>query len=328
MSLETVPAEVTTPVAETTAPADDTLSLSSFEAKYSGEPSSATDTAAAVAEPEPATETPSRRQTKRQDWKTLRAKTTELTRRLRETEAERDALKGSGTPPPAAAIAPTASAGAPAAVQPVARIAAPSAKADPEPTYEVDPSTGKPYDDLNKWMRDHGLWAGREALRQRDTEIETRTREQQQATEVERLSTQWTSSVAASKAKYPDFEVVAFAPTRIPHGSLVDAWVREHKVGTELLYHLQKHPTELDAMLALPLFDQVEALTLLAQRLSGSRMPAVSTGAATTPIAQPVSRPPTPVRTGPIAPANQPPDPDQASLSSHEQFYGSGRRRA
>ena len=80
-------------------------------------------------------------------------------------------------------------------------------------------------------------------------------------------------------------------------------------------------------MLALPLLDQVEALTLLSQRLSGSPQTAVVTGAAPRPQIQPVSRPPTPVRTGPMRGSDDPPDPESVDLSEHRRFYGTPKSR-
>ncbi len=302
--------------------AEENISLSEFTAKLA-EP------VTAVAEPgaaEPEPETP--RRAKNQHWKALRARTTELTRRLRETEAERDALKGNGSPvvpgsaPPPAATPPVVQAPA-VATPPRAAAPLPPVKAasdDPEPDSTK-------YEDLTQWMRDHSRWSAREELRAAHAEQQKLTQAETQRIESARLETQWKASTAAAKTKYPDFEQIAYAPTRIPKGSLVDAWILEHKTGPDVLYHLQKTPQELDAMLALPLLDQVEALTLLSQRLSGARQTAVVTGAAAAPIAQPVSRPPTPVRTGPMRSADEPPDPDSTSLSDFTRFHGTPRSR-
>lgn len=295
----------------------DNVSLSDFTAKINNTPP----------EPvaEPATDEPQQRHRSRKQQ--ARAgdvpRIAELTRRLRETEAERDALKGSAAPAPAAAATTTAPWNAVAA--PVARTAAslPPVKAadkDPEP----DPTK---YDDLTKYFRDLGLWTGREALRSAHAEHDQATQAESASAEAKRLETQWKTETAAAKAKYADFEAVAYAPTRIPKGSLPDSWILEHKSGPLVLYHLQKNPSELDAMLASPLFEQVEALTLLSQRLSGSRSPAVVTGAAAAPVAQPVSRPPTPVRTGAMRANDEPPDPESISLSGHQKYYGTPRSR-
>lgn len=247
----------------------------------------------------------------------------ELTRRLRETEAERDALKASPTP---AAVPPVPSSAGPAASPaPVPRTAAsvpPVTTADQDPEPEVEK-----YEDWTKWLREHSRWSAREELRAAQAAQTRATQADQQRSEAARLETQWKAGVTEAKAKYPDFEAVAFAPTRIPKNSLIDAWILEHKTGPSVLYHLQGHGSELDTLLALPLFDQVEALTLLSQRLAPTRTAAVTTGAAPAPGIHPVSRPPTPVRTGPMRPADEPPDPEQASLSDHTAYFGTPRSR-
>jgi hypothetical protein len=304
----------------TTESPEENISLDDFAAKVNGTPEPT-----AVAEHEPQKER--HRSRKQQARSGDVPRIAELTRRLRETEAERDALKGSGAPPPAAAVAQTpAVAGSPAVVPPVAR---PAASLPPvkDAANDPEPDSNK-YDDLTKWMRDHSRWAAREELRAANVEQDQRTKAEQQRTEAARLETQWKAGITAAKAKYADFEAVAYAPTRIPKGSLIDAWILEHKTGPDVLYHLQKHPQALDAMLASSdVFQQVEALTLLSQRLSGLRIAAVVTGAAPAPLAQPVSRPPTPVRTGPMRGSDEPPDPESVGLSGHTRYYGTPKSR-
>jgi hypothetical protein len=305
----------------TTESPEENISLGDFAAKVNGTP------ATAVAEPEP-TPTHERHRSRKQQARSGDVpRIAELTRRLRETEAERDALKGGTAPVPAAAVAPVASAGTTTTPPPTSRAAAAplppvrSADKDPEPNPEK-------YDDYIKWQRDYGLWAGRESLRAARAEHEQAQQAETQRTEATRLETQWKAGITAAKAKYADFEQVAFAPTRIPKNSLVDAWILEHKSGPDVLYHLQKHPQELDVMLAASdVFQQVEALTLLSQRLSGSRTAAVVTGAAPALVAQPVSRPPTPVRTGPMHGSDEPPDPESVGLSGHTRYYGTPKSR-
>ncbi len=318
-------ASVDDATAITTEAAEDNISLGDFTAKLHGEPAPA----AAVTEPaEPSEPEPIHHRSKKQRARAGDVpRIAELTRRLRETEAERDALKSTPAPVVAPAVAKTSvDAGNTAVVVPppparaAASVPVKAAGDDPEP----DPTK---YDDWTKYQRDLSLWGGREALRTANAEHEQATRAETQRQEAVRLETQWTAGVAAAKAKYPDFEAIAFAPTQIPKGSLVDAWILEHKNGPDVLYHMQRTPTELHAMLAMPLFEQVEALTLLSQRLSGSRTAAVVTGAAPAPLAQPVSRPPTPVRTGPMRAADEPPDPDASTLSDFTRYHGTPRSR-
>ena len=177
----------------TTDAPEENISLDAFKAALETDP-------APAAEPASEAPEPSHRQAKRRDWKTLRAKTTELTRRLRETEAERDALKGNGSPvvpgstPPAAAPQPAVQA---PAVAPAPRAAAsvPPVKAagdDPEPDSTA-------YDDLTKWMRDHSRWSAREELRAAKAAQDTATQAETQRTEAARLEVQWKAGIAAAK---------------------------------------------------------------------------------------------------------------------------------
>jgi hypothetical protein len=224
----------------------------------------------------------------------------ELTRRLREAETERDALKA--RPAPAAPAAPPAT---PAPAAPTAATAKP----------KIDD-----FQDYGEYVEAVADWKIAEARRvDRETS--------QKDAEAARVATSWKTRVDAAKTKYADFDAVALqAPTTIPQGSVIDGWILEHPAGADVLYTLQSNPTEIDRILALPLFEQVEALTLLSQRVAQpARELAVKTGAAATPVQKVAPRPPTPVRTSAVPAADEPPG-DDASLAEHERFYGSRRR--
>ena len=81
-------------------------------------------------------------------------------------------------------------------------------------------------------------------------------------------------------------------------------------------------------MLAMGLFEQTEALSLLSQRLRPKDTAAVTTGAAPVqPAVKPVPRPPTPVRTGPMRTEPAAPDPDALSLDDFAEATGFSTRR-
>lgn len=244
----------------------------------------------------------------------------ELTRKLREAEAERDRLKGNGhapqqTAPPLPPRPPQQPA---QAFTPV-----PAAKDDPEPTPDG-------FDDYSKYVKAQARWEAREAIRETSERHGAWQRQQAQQQEAQRLQQTWQQRVQAATAKYPDFVQVALqTDTPIPQGSLIDAWILEHKSGPDVLYHLHKSPGEVHRLLALPMLDQVEELTLLGQRLSGSASSsaaAVTTGAAPGPIVSPVTRPPTPVRTASTLRTPDAPG-DDSSLSAHEQYFVPANRR-
>lgn len=242
----------------------------------------------------------------------------ELTKKLRDTEA---ALEATKTPAPVTPPAPVA--------RPVVAAAPPPVKTadkDPEPTADLDPSTGKPYDDFNKLTRDTARWAARDEARTLRAQHDEAQRIETARADTETKAAAWTTNVAAAKTQFPDFEAIAYGPSEIPVDSLIDHWIREHPAGPKVLYSLKKNPTELRAMLALPLFEQTEALALLSQRLN-PRVAAVSTGAAPVSDVKPVPRPPTPVRTGPMRTEPAVPDTDSLSLDDFAEATGAVKKR-
>ena len=317
-----MPAEPNTSPEPTEVAAEPELSLAEHEAQYSGAPEASPPTRAGDSDDAPS-DAPSSTTTERdasgkfiktrQRARSQQAtpadspRIAELTRKLREAESERDALKNT-RPVDDGSLARAASLPAP---QPeVARRDAPVIVA---PKPKVDD-----FQDYGEYVEALADWKIGEA-RAKDRA------EQADRAEATRISTSWRERVEAAKTQHADFEQVALmAPTNIPQGSLVDAWILEHKAGAHVLYHLQKNPTELSSLLAMPMFDQVDALSLLAQRLTPTRSP-VATGVSATPV-HTVPRPPTPVRTGPQRAADEPPG-EEATLAEHEKFYGSRRTR-
>ena len=168
-----------------------------------------------------------------------------------------------------------------------------------------------------------------QALAAAETKRADAERQRQVEAETARLRSSWNARVTAAIQKYPDFEDVALKrDTAIPPGSLIDAWVLEHKTGADVLYHLQSHPDELHALLAQPVIDQAETLALLSQRFNGSssRTAAAGTGSAPA-VVSPAPRPPNPVRTSPQHASDEPPGED-ASLADHERYYPVRQARA
>jgi hypothetical protein len=230
-----------------------------------------------------------------------------LTARLRAAEAERDALKTRLV------------ASAPAGTVPSS---APPSPPAPKPTSDQFQDYGEYIEALTDWKTDQKLAAAE--TKRAETERQRAAQAEQQ-----RLQSSWSERVTAAKTKYPDFEDVALlTDTAIPQGSLIDGWILEHKAGADVLYHLQKHPDELQDLLSRPLFEQAESLALLSQRFNGhsSRTPAAATGSAAAHSSTPAPRPPNPVRTGPIRASDEPPG-DDASLADHEKYYVPRRRR-
>ncbi len=88
------------------------------------------------------------------------------------------------------------------------------------------------------------------------------------------VTMRWQEQVDAARAKHADFmEVALDSKLPIPPGSAVEQWVLDSDIGTEILYHLAKHPDELKAIHAMPPVKAARALTILEAELSDSPAP-------------------------------------------------------
>jgi hypothetical protein len=248
----------------------------------------------------------------------------ELTRKLREAEAERDALKAAPRVADSPPRSPAPAAPPPPAPRPAAATGRPTLQTFLDKTADYTTAVEEYTDALTDWKR--GEWDRQQAETQKAQRLER---------DNQRVLASWKTRVDAAMAEYPDFKAVALeAPTTIVPGSMIDAWILKSPVGAKLLYALQKDPAELQRIQTLRDEDgeidavaQAEALSLLSQRLTASsRVPAVATGAVATPPKVSAPRPPTPVRTGPMHTDDAPPG-DEASLAEHEAYYTSHRRR-
>ena len=253
----------------------------------------------------------------------------ELTRRLRDTEAELQKYK---TPAPVAATAGTpapAASSAPPAPRPEASPATGPAPqqtpALPAPTFPafdawLTQNPDKTYEDYTDARAD---W--RWQMKQAQAHAQTR-------------EAAFRDQVTAARAAHADFDALAFAP-QLPISPVMAHAIRESDRGAELLYHLGSHPDvalELarssaqsgpDAMPVMRRY--LESLVPVApqQRASSERPPAAGTGSALALVPKPAAKPPNPVRTAAMTSGDTPPS-DDGSLEDHEAyFHRSGRRR-
>lgn len=199
--------------------------------------------AATAATPEPASE-PAESDP---DYKPKTAK--RIKDLLERAERAERALAASQAPAPKSAEPPASPA---AAAAPASKLTKP----DPEKfTY----GTADP--DYLEALTDYKVALNEET---REARAEAQRRTSQQEAERKRLAESWGKRVEAAKGKHADFEAVALlAPTSIPPGSLMDAWVLESEHGAEVLYHLQKNPTDVSRILALTPHQQVRELVAL-----------------------------------------------------------------
>lgn len=242
----------------------------------------------------------------------------ELTRKLRETERERDELKTKTT---AEVVARPATPTAPVAPKQPAAETTLGARPDASDSAKYPSGLYDPQyvEDLADWKFDQ--------REQKKTQEQT---EKTRAADLEKLTTAFDARFQAGLKTYPNLSKSLQAnPTLIPKGSLIDLFIFESERGIDLLHDLYQHPEEVGRILAIqsPVL-QVGELSLRQQRLSnptGSQA-AVGSGAAAPALSTPAPRPPTPLRTGPMRPVDEPLG-EQATLADHEKVFGNGRRR-
>ncbi len=213
----------------------------------------------------------------------------ELTRKLREAEAK---LAAPRVPPQQGYIPPP-------------QQAAPAAQAPPQtsaqrwmgdPKNDPEPAEADFGGDPMKYLSARFQWEARGVNRYERHEAA------QQHQQIER-ATSWAQRVekAIANPKYPDYAQVAFGPTTIPAGSPMDQFIDGDDNGAEVLYHLQSNPAERDAVLRLPVVQQMKHLSLLSQRYDTASPSAAAAGvtgsAPRSNIRFIAPRPPNPVRT-------------------------------
>lgn len=202
------------------------------------------------------------------------------------------------------------------------------ATGDPEPS-ENDPKYKGNY---IAYLDDRARWNARQEYRAQ------RERDQQQASD-RALFDAWGTRVNEVKGSYQDFDQVAFGEP-VPWldargnpigqaGAAIDSWIMQHKAGPHVLYYLQSHPQERDALLRKPILHVMEDLALLSQRFASN--PSTQAGATGAVGGRQVNvvlpKPPTPVRTeaqrvGTVSP----PTDGTLSISEHRKAFGSQRR--
>lgn len=218
------------------------------------------------------------------------------------------------------------------APSPIVRTIPPVASVDfnePEPTLEQFAEKDDPY---GAWQRALAAYDRRKEaaeLQARHMQAHQQHAAQQVQQYYQQAETAHQQRLVAAIANDPQaYQALASAKAQGPLPPLLDwAVMLDNESHTVALY-LATHPGTLDEFVlmtdAKPVTEQTVATT---QRLLRQRMSTVTTGAVTPPPPLPTApRPPTPVRTGSIRTADDPPG-DDASLAAHELYYGKGKRR-
>lgn len=249
----------------------------------------------------------------------------ELTRRLRETERERDEWKGKATPAP---VAPTPAAEPTRTVTPSAPATSGDTFPDAEPTLEQFMDQPDPY---SAWQRALGRYD-----RKKEAWDAEQVTKQSQATAAKQAEEhKWQADITAHQTRvqsfasaHPDFGTVTqeLMQQNLP-SVLLTAIVRSDN-SPELIYHLAQHPDDLDELYLLSDGKTASdaSVAILQRRLLKLYGSAAPTGSVPVAAANIPPRPPNPVRTGPLKPSDALPG-DDASIAEHEKVWGKRRRR-
>lgn len=231
----------------------------------------------------------------------------ELTRRLREAEAEMARLKSS----PIQDAGGKSQANAPAE--------------DREPQPEDFESEADPYTAYLRALTRYDLKQQQKGESVKTVEATKAELEEQISQE---QASQWTARLTSFAAKTPDFHTVIKPVADIELTPLLRAAIISDDNGPAVAYYLAQHPETFDELLLLtdgkPVSDA--SVAVLRRRFSNYRQQAVSTGSAARQTPAPLAPPPpNPVRTGPTKTGDDAPG-DGHSLAEHSKHYGPKRR--
>jgi hypothetical protein len=258
----------------------------------------------------------------------------ELTRRLRETERERDQLKAGGTP--------AASNGHAAPAQEPPPTVAPPAPAPrrgmppPPPPFTLQEPTFDQFKDSPDPLRDYTKAMARfthvEENHRRAVEWHKEQSQRSVAAQDGELhamtQAHWQRMAAVAADPAQKAMVEQFANDERPiTPAILQAVVRMGENSAKVTMAMLKTPGLLEE-LTLATYDRPatpELVAIVQRRLQSLGLSAATTGSATAPAPRPAPRPPNPVRTAPEAPPRELPG-DDASLADHAAAFHQPRR--
>jgi hypothetical protein len=249
----------------------------------------------------------------------------ELTRKLRETEAERDALRPKPAPTPPARVEPLGTAATPAADVGARQAALPPTREKPS-VDRIGIEGG--YDTYEAYIEDLADWKAD----QREAARHAREQEAQQARQQAEVAQSWQKAHAtyaerltAFKAEHADFDTLLATHGAVPLPGPVIAAILASETGPAWSYHLMQHPEQLEDIALL--FDgkpQTPEMVARAARWLSTRVQAPPP-APPAPIAL-APKPPNPVRAGAGRTEADGPADDSMSIEAHEKAYYRKRR--
>lgn len=182
----------------------------------------------------------------------------------------------------------------------------PSDKAKKEiDRINADFNAGK-YSSYEEYSDDKAAVMVEDRIEQREAEQKAQRAEEEKASrertakeEFDKVLKNWGASVEVAKTVHPDFEDVAgplMGTSEIPAGSLVEGWILDSPIGTEILYHFGSHRDELKSVLGKPALAQARELTKLEIKLEKSVSKDEKPSQAAPPKQQKASRAPEPAK--------------------------------
>lgn len=114
----------------------------------------------------------------------------------------------------------------------------------------INPKTGKPFQTIAEWQKEHTAWLREQMLSEVKGEL-TKTEQQRQHAENERkLNEELSIRLEPARKKYADFtQITGNEDLLIPRGSAADLYIRQSENPGEVLYYLGQHPDILASFL-------------------------------------------------------------------------------
>jgi hypothetical protein len=115
---------------------------------------------------------------------------------------------------------------------------------DPEPELGgVNSKTGKPYQTVAEWQKEHTAWLRAGILAEVNGTLSKSEQQRAQVEQRQVLDQGLNEKFKAGRDKYPDFDKVACSPDLfLPFGSAADVFIRNSENAHEIAYYLGQHP--------------------------------------------------------------------------------------
>jgi hypothetical protein len=115
---------------------------------------------------------------------------------------------------------------------------------DPEPELGgVNSKTGKPFQTVAEWQKEHSAWQRAQILAEVDGRLSKTEQQRKQTEDRQILDQTLAEKFEPGRAKYPDFDKLVRDPHLfIPFGSAADVFIRNSENAAEVAYYLGQHP--------------------------------------------------------------------------------------